>query len=165
MASFHFPGTRFLSRACCVAALGLVGCSGREDWQVETQPVRGAVLINGEVPENAVLTLYPQGGPIDVRKSKPWGKVDADGTFVLQTYEQGDGAPPGTYDVTLVWRKDPSVLGSPDQLGGAYDEVRESQWTVAVEAGREELDPLRIDGVKIVTKPGRPQAPPDEPTR
>ncbi|MFH5804178.1 hypothetical protein [Alienimonas sp. DA493] len=152
-----------LPAAACLAALWPVGCSDKEAWEAETQPVSGTLRINGKIPENAVLTLHPQGEPIDVRKSKPWGKVQSDGSFALQTYRQGDGAPPGDYDLTLVWRKDPSVMGSPDQLGGAYDEVRESKWTVTVEEGREELAPIEVEGVEIVRGGGRPMAPPDEP--
>ncbi|NNJ24069.1 hypothetical protein [Alienimonas chondri] len=154
---------RRVSRFGGLAALCLVGCSGQEDWQVETQPVSGSLRINDTIPENAVVTLHPQGGPIDVRKSKPWGKVQSDGTFTLQTYEQHDGAPPGTYALTVVWRKNPAVMGSPDQLGGAYDEVRESQWTVSVEEGREELAPIAIEGVELIRGEGRLMAPPDEP--
>lgn len=144
--------------------LAAAGCSGAKDWHARTQVVRGTLLINGKPAQGAIVTFHPQGDPVDIRHSLPWGKTDDEGNFTLRTYAQGDGAPPGKYDVTLVWSINPSEMGSPDQLAGKFDDVAESPFMVTIEEGQSELAPLELKGASI-HRSGRvrPMAPPSEP--
>ncbi|WP_164102087.1 hypothetical protein [Candidatus Laterigemmans baculatus] len=138
-----------------LACLLLAGCGGDDAWHAETQPVQGKITINGQPPAGAVVTLYPTGAEFDVRESKPWGVVGPDGIYQLRTYEKGDGAPRGEYDVTIVWRENPSIPGSPDMLSGAYDEPTESQWSVTIEEDQTELPPIEVTGAKVAENPRR----------
>src|SRR5581483_380642 len=63
-------------------------------------PARGQVLCDGKPLPEAALRLYPVG-PGDF--PRPQGQSKADGSFVLWTYRQGDGVPPGEYRVTVHW--------------------------------------------------------------
>lgn len=145
-----------------LACAACLGCG--EDWKAETYPATGKVTINGEPPEGAVVTLYPADEKVDKRNSRPWGIVQEDGTFTLKTYENGDGAPAGEYDVTLKWPWDVSTPSGAmtDRLGGRFSRPEQSQWTVTIEEGENELEPIELSGVQVKnrrrTSPG--QAPP-----
>lgn len=149
----------------CFAAVVLLcgwslGCSSQPAWQSDTQPIQGTLSINGEPAQGAIVTLHPQGEAIDIRKSKPWGVVDETGTYQLRTYDKGDGAPTGTYKVTFVWQDNPSVMGSPDQLRGAYNNPANSQWTFTVADDTTELPPLDVTGAKVTkTAPRKSRKP------
>ena len=136
-------------RLALLLSLAALGCSNDEQWHAATQPVQGEISINGEIPSGAIVTLYPASEAVDIRESKPWGVVGDDGTYKLRTYNKGDGAPLGEYDVTFVWRENPSVPGSPDLLAGAYDEPAESQWKFTVESGQTQLPPIELTGAKV----------------
>jgi len=135
-----------------LACLACLGCG--EDWQAETHPVIGRVNINGQAPEGAVVTLYTTGEKVDERNSRPWGVVQHDGSFTLTTYDKGDGAPVGTYKLTIKWPEDlskPSTAMT-DRLGGKFARPEQSQWTVTIEEGNNELELIEITGVKVQTK-------------
>lgn len=142
--------------ACCV------GCS--DDWKADTQPVEGRVTINGEPPEGALVHLYPVGEKVDIRGSRPWGMVEADGTYTLSTYELGDGAPVGEYTFTITWPVDPSTPSPTDRLGYAYSSAEKSDYGVTVVEGVTELEPIEMTGVRVEENPqasrtGRPGPP------
>lgn len=143
--------------AASTIVLLLVSTAGCEpDWQAATQPATGTVSINGQPPEGLIVHLISADEPVDVRRSRPFGFVDAAGKFSLRTYstgEEGDGAPVGTYKVVLKWPVDRHVFGSPDQLRGRYDTEAESPMTITIAEGQTELTPIVLDGVKVV----RPQ--------
>lgn len=105
----------YLAAAC--GALFLAGCGG-EAWHAETYPASGKVLINGEPAADVVVELRAVGEQPDSRGSRPWGIVQPDVTFLLTTYENGDGAPPGDYAVTLRWPSDISTPSHFDRLAG-----------------------------------------------
>ena len=142
---------RWLFALVCLTA---IGCGGA-DWQAETQPVKGTITINGEHPEGAIVTLHPTADAVDVRKSKPWGLVEPDGSYTLRTYDKGDGAPLGDYRVTVAWLDNPNVPNSIDLLGGAYADPDQSQWTFTIEKGRTELPPIEIAGARVIESPQR----------
>lgn len=143
-----------LNRLTCLALLCLTsglacGCSRRERWMNETYPASGVVTVNGEKAEGALVMLFPAGGPVDVRNSKPWGVVNADGSYRLGTYELEDGAPPGDYDVTLVW-----TLGlGPDRLKGAHSVPDKAVMQVTIDQTSNELPPIELTGVSVLPPP------------
>jgi hypothetical protein len=80
--------------------------------------VKGLVFVDGKAASGVVLTLHPDApGP-----SLSTGISQADGTFQISTYELGDGAPVGSYQVTCVWSEFNLVTRSQegDRLGGRY---------------------------------------------
>lgn len=81
-----------------LAVFGLLGCGAGGD-DAGRQPVftvTGTVTLNGSPLENATVAFAPQAGqPTAV------GSTDAQGKFVLTTYEYGDGAAAGAFAVVI----------------------------------------------------------------
>lgn len=113
----------FVLLAGCVSATA--GC-GQGESRLPTHKVTGKVVKNGAGIPNATVIFHAKNPPKDFVKPRAISTVD--GTFVLTTYESGDGAPVGEYEVTLEqWLNDnpqvgatnrlPQKLGSPDTSG------------------------------------------------
>ncbi|MBD3675175.1 MAG: hypothetical protein HUJ26_16785 [Planctomycetaceae bacterium] len=136
-----------------VSVIVLAGCGGN-DWKADTFPARGTIQINGAAPEGAVITFHPVGEPVDQRGSQPWAIVDTDGSYVLQTYEKGDGAPAGEYQVTIKWPWDVTDMAQAmtDRLGKAYTNPESSEWKFTITEDDNELPPIEIEGVKLQSK-------------
>jgi hypothetical protein len=60
------------------------------------------VLFKGQPADGATVVFTPEAGN-QAGALLPSGKVQSDGTFKLQTYPHGEGAPPGNYKVTVTW--------------------------------------------------------------
>ncbi|WP_435017903.1 hypothetical protein TA3x_005525 [Tundrisphaera sp. TA3] len=147
-----------LRRFLAVAALGATaacfapGCGG--DWKAATVPATGRVTVNGKPASGLLVQLHPIGTQVDARNSRPWGKVQDDGTFSLSAYEDREGVPPGDYAVTLIWPVDSSVMGSPDRLGRRYDKADRSKWKVSIKPGEDNaLPPIDLTDVAVQEKP------------
>jgi hypothetical protein len=130
-------------------SVALTGC-GRNDWKAETYPVTGTVKINGKDAVGAFVTFFADGQAVDVRESLPYGIVKEDGTFVVSTYEFENGAPAGTYRVTVRWLFEPHL--AEDRLDGKFGAPERAVTTVTVKEGRNELPAILLDGVKVKTK-------------
>src|SRR4051794_28205039 len=71
---------RYVGLSCSLAmAAWLVGCSEGED-RVPVYPVEGKVSVAGEVPEGALIVLYPAKGG-EEKELRPSAKVRQDGSF------------------------------------------------------------------------------------
>lgn len=134
-----------------LAAFGFMatGCSEETDArQKPTFPVRGKVLVNGQPAEEARVMLVPPGGSdSDQFTPNPYGRVKEDGTFEINTYRAGDGAPAGVYKATIEWRKsDPkgSRQRGPDLLAKKYSNPATSPIEVHVKEGLNELPPFEL---------------------
>jgi hypothetical protein len=90
---------RFLAPAA-LAALA-VGCSGDHPKFRDTYPVTGRVTHKGQPVGRAQLNFAPTDKAKDAAHAT--AVTAADGTFTLNTYKQGDGAPAGEYVVTVFW--------------------------------------------------------------
>jgi hypothetical protein len=82
----------------CVA-LGLVsllsGCGGKNSDQ-KIAPVRGKVTYKGKPVPAGTIKFEPEGpGP------SATGEIQRDGTYVLTTHKEGDGAVLGPHKVTI----------------------------------------------------------------
>jgi len=72
----------------------VVGC-GRPAYQLETAPVHGKVTLDGEpLPSGYVVVPTMRGRMAS-------GAIQPDGTFVLTTYDEGDGAQVGRHPVIV----------------------------------------------------------------
>lgn len=87
-------GFAVLSLMCAIAA----GGCGDNEVRVETVPVAGTLTIDGKPFGPAQVDLRSEDGSIP----SATGKASADGKFALSTYEPGDGAAIGTYQVTVL---------------------------------------------------------------
>jgi hypothetical protein len=97
MHSSRAQPTQFVSwfAACCAVLLcGSAGC-GRPSYQLDTAPVHGKVTLDGQ-PLVAGYVVIPTA-----RGRMASGRVNEDGTFVLTTYDEGDGAQVGTHPVIV----------------------------------------------------------------
>lgn len=93
----------FLMRLGCrvlVWSVTLVstGCGGRAD-EFATAPVQGRVSIDGKPLANAQIIFTPERGP------SATAVTEADGTFVLSSHGNGDGAVVGRHLVTVMARE------------------------------------------------------------
>ena len=103
------------------AALLACGCGKQVDEKrVATVPVSGKLLVDGKPfgPALLMLTLNPP----NVEVPSVNGYVKGDGTFELKTYQDGDGAPAGSYNVTLTMN--PSAMGPVPQVKPATVEIK-----------------------------------------
>jgi hypothetical protein len=88
-----------------LAVTGILGCGSSADTRVHvpTIPVKGKLLVDGKPFGPCVVYFAALNPDPDPKKSVPTvtGQVKSDGSFVLTTYASGDGAPEGTYHVSL----------------------------------------------------------------
>jgi len=150
----------FLSSAAVICASFLTGC-GRNDGRLEVHPVAGAVFVNGIPADGCVVSFVPVDPELK-GVVMPAGKTDEFGSFRLTTYETDDGAPAGTYAVTLRWEAetwpggdvdggvDPVVTVRPDRLLGRFASPERSDLRATVVAGDNSLDPFRLEDVKLL---------------
>jgi len=89
-----------LGNLLAVVLLGSVlalGCGGQQDaGRPKTVPVTGTVTHNGEPVEGATVAFQASGG-----SQSAIGVTDAGGKYTLTTFESGDGAVPGAYQVKI----------------------------------------------------------------
>ena len=136
-------------KAAAVSLLGavvIVGCSSQQDARVPVFPVKGSVSVAGQIPDGALVVLYPTGSSAgDIRAS---GKVKSDGSFSLSTYEADDGAPAGEYVATVQWNKlvktAQGYSAGPNVISKSYSDPASSVWKVKVAEAPNELPPIVI---------------------
>jgi hypothetical protein len=106
--------------------------------------VSGEVFVHGQPAGNAVVRLYAVNNPI-LERLCPHAVVERDGSFRLTTFNTEDGAPVGTYAVTITWPlpPKPGKEEGPDRFKGLYNNRRRPLCTVQVGAGENQLQ--RID--------------------
>jgi hypothetical protein len=75
-------------------------------------------------------------------------QADKEGKFAISTYLSGDGAPTGSYTVTIEWRELSGMfkqdVGGPDRLKGAYADVKKAPFQITVEGRDNDLPPFEI---------------------
>lgn len=106
------PGAAPLLLLLLLAALA--GCSGRE---IETYPVRGKVVFkDGRALTNGYIYTRPEPQGPDNRVYAAKSAIAKDGTFVLSTFADGDGAIAGKHAVIIdvptareMWDEDDEV--------------------------------------------------------
>jgi hypothetical protein len=149
----RFAVPRFVCHSGLFLALCLLLSCGKGREPVYA--VRGKVLCNGQPAVHAFVIFHPVGGSEVVQRMRPYGTVGPDGTFALNTYRDGDGAPLGEYAVTIEWPSadpwnppdpgDPeSAPTGPDRLRGRYANPDTSGLRATVTEGENELEPFEI---------------------
>jgi hypothetical protein len=130
--------------------VGLVAGCGSSD----RKPVfaaEGRIVFDGKPIPHALVTLHPLN-PSDRESPRPHGSVTKDGTFVLTTYDAGDGAPAGEYGVTVEWwlTNATARTGEGDsppptnRLPGRYARVETSKLRVRIEEGANQLPIIQL---------------------
>ena len=94
---------------CITAVVYLVcaGCGRSPGPQAEIEevvPVSGRLTYQGKPLQHYQVTFLPTDG-----RRVATGVADAEGRFVMGTNDAGDGAPPGTHKVAIVFVGPPST--------------------------------------------------------
>ncbi|HEY1378036.1 MAG TPA: carboxypeptidase-like regulatory domain-containing protein [Gemmataceae bacterium] len=95
---------RFCRAALLVlAATAAGGCSAKpyQDQRPKLVPVRGVVKYNGKPLDGARVTFTNTAAGISA-----YALTDAGGKFTLTTFEPGDGAAPGHYQIAVTKAQD-----------------------------------------------------------
>src|SRR5262245_43606682 len=66
-------------------------------------PVKGTVLVQNKPAGGALVFFFDEKEAPDSKDPRPRGTADKEGKFALTTYDADDGAPAGSYIVTVVW--------------------------------------------------------------
>jgi tetratricopeptide (TPR) repeat protein len=138
--------------AVAVIALALVAAGfwfHRSD-RVRVYPARGQAFLDGKAIPNASLRLDPVWTK-NPAFPRPHATVEEDGSFVLGTYEEEDGAPPGEYKVSVQLL---AKTGKADDFEGGklprnvlpakYGRFETSGLTVQIQAGENALPALQL---------------------
>jgi hypothetical protein len=82
-----------------VALLIALGCAGKDRWQAGRPPIvpaAGVVTHDGQPLAGANVVFLPKSG-----SHTAFARTDEQGKFQLTTFDSGDGAVAGDYDVTV----------------------------------------------------------------
>ncbi len=127
-------------------ALGLIcaGCGGPSRPPV--QPAMGQVFQKSTPVAGAFIVFHPASAEFQkAMEARPFAWVQPDGSFMLTTYEEGDGAPEGEYGVTVVWNPPAKSAGPrirdggaalPDKLEGRYGNPQKPRLKATVAKGQ-----------------------------
>lgn len=126
-----------------VVGLFTAGCGSSNPTTVKLYPVRGTLhTADGKAAAGATVTFHSTGGA--KLAPAPFGIVGGDGTFRITSVSTADGAPAGTYAVTVVWRPVFPADVPEDKLKGKYADPTKPLTTVTVREGETVLEPLKL---------------------
>lgn len=158
---------RSLWTVLCSCLLMICGCGPRLETDEERlarlvpgasamTKVTGKVTVDGAPGKDVWVTLHPaQGG---TAAQIPRAQVREDGTFQVTTYLDGDGAPPGDYNITfesLTFRQIGGRWVGPDKLKNLYNNPKATTFHVSVKDAPVELPPfeLKVSGLAAKAPP------------
>jgi|SRR5580700_11370748 hypothetical protein len=135
-------------RKCLFFAMALLGLACASCDSKGLYPVSGKVTYQGAAAAGASVHLR-RAGAEPLKEHLLMGIVGEDGAFTIYCGDLGKGAPPGQYDVLIVWRQngDHGKGGSPrgtDKLQGRYADPAQPRWRVAIKAENNELPPFEL---------------------
>lgn len=108
-------GTHHALVATAMIAVVVSGCS--RNAKPTRTPVSGVVSYQGKPVEGATVSFSPIGTGVIATAI-----TDSSGKYALHTFEEGDGAVPGDYRVTIakMITEDKMAGKSPDEISEAY---------------------------------------------
>lgn len=125
----------------------LSGCSGGKAAWEKTNPASGVITYKGKPIVDAELSFFPEDKtfPDTVR---PKAKSTEGGKFTVWTYAQGDGAPEGSYKVTVVHNevavsKD-TIVAKPNDLPVKYSKLDSTDIVVKIASGQNEIPSIDL---------------------
>ena len=136
--------------ALAFTLLTLTGCG---DGKIGRYPTHGKVLVDGKPIEGARVIFCPVGGSEDFQKERPFAVTDAGGEFSLTTFQKGDGAPAGEYNVMIrngrpKSREEANRRSSGPRVARQYGKPLTSGVTVTVEKIENDLAPFELEAEK-----------------
>ena len=143
----HFTCCRrhrpLLAVAVVVAACGALSACGKGG--PDLHPVSGQVFFRDQPAAGAQVVFQPVG-EASAQPERPTGTVGADGSFKLQTYPHGEGAPVGEYGVIISWMPENARdLPNPqNKLPAKYADMNSPALKATVKEGNNELPAFRL---------------------
>jgi hypothetical protein len=130
----------------------LAGCGKGSDKPV-VYPVSGELFVQGKPASGALVVLRPaddaEAG--NWARGFPHARVEADGTFQIESYEPKDGAPVGTYKVLAQWQsgedgqeEDSNATPRTDLIPASYFDATTTPWTADVKPQANRLPRFEI---------------------
>jgi len=126
------------------------GCSGDSASPgVELVPCKGRVLVDDQPLAEATVALKPAFDWPDPKLPHPHATTDENGLFVLGTFSDHDGAPAGTYQVSVTLPSTEGLASISDPIGKTYADPASSGLKITVAADTAELPDLKLKGRKL----------------
>ena len=129
---------------CLSLAFAVIAVSGCGGSSRETYPVEGRVVWKDgtAATELAEGTVELQASDEVTKRVSPRGEVQSDGSFVLKTYQSGDGAPPGRYRAIIMPKLviDDEVRAALPILHSKFQSFTTTPLTVEVKTEPNEVD-------------------------
>jgi len=143
---------RYCLLSLLVFAAALVGCSQSD--QPQAYPTSGVVYYNGEPMKGGGAISFV---PVSNLEGKTAGaEIREDGSFVMSTYEDGDGSIAGQFRVMVMQSvsKEPEKIpsdggGEPVMASGPIETVPKSEQIPFIYA-----DPVKTPVTVEITEPG-----------
>lgn len=131
-----------------VSGLLLAAGCGPGEIEIPCQPVSGYVLMKDQPVAEATVVFHPTG-TTEQPGPKPIAYTDAEGYFELTTVKLGDGAPLGSYAITIELRDqrqvgEETVRDGPSLLPERYAKPESSGFSYTVVDGDNEVPPLLL---------------------
>ena len=129
-------------------AVAFAGCS---DGGPKLYRVTGQVFYEDKPAEGATVVFHPVNAAGEALL--PGGTVGKDGTFTLNTYPHGEGAPEGEYVVLVTWfdaaptpkeGEEQSDTPPKSKLPVRYADVKQSGLKATVKPGENTIEPFRL---------------------
>ncbi len=127
-----------------VACVAAVGCSN----QPQVAPVRGFVTMNGKPLAGGRIMFAPIASGEDKNVGhSAMGQIQQDGSFVLTTYEDGDGALVGSHYPVVMENRQEDEPNSPRRTvpGPKIGVVTMNHITFEVVAGEDNMFTIEMD--------------------
>lgn len=145
-------------------ALVVAGCGESEAQRLKrivpdavgTTKVSGKVLVDGKPVKDLWVTFHPTDPSV---KWRPRAQTDANGNFAMTTYNAGDGAPKGDWNITIEWLtyiKRASDWGGPDKLKNQYNNPNDTPFKVSIKDDKSIQLPtfeLKLEGAEAKPAP------------
>ena len=153
--SVHRTGSfQWVCAVVCVC-LCFAGCSDgprQPENQKVTIKTQGVITIDGEPGAYVQIKFHPKGGGDESNRSFSRAVTDENGKFTVTTYLDGDGLPPGEYNLTFEQYERTLAMGDggrPDLLQGLYANPKKSQHTVTIPELSEEEQPYDMGTIDL----------------
>lgn len=124
-----------ISLFACLMCL-IIGCEKKYPDEKPVYPITGVITVDGVPQEGLQIKLHDEAGVDSAKPTFPSGFSTGDGKIAISTYANGDGAPAGTYKVTIELRELDLIsmaYSGPDKLNERYADAEKPgiQWTIS----------------------------------
>ena len=135
---------RPIRRFMFIAFISL-SCAACSKGGPQLHPVEGKVLFQEQPAEGASVVFVPVAST-GSELLQPSGAVRSDGSFSLETYPHGKGAPPGDYKVVVMWfPPNARELDNPKNKAPAkYSDATTTPLTATIKEGPNTLQAFQL---------------------